>query len=51
MMTAISRHVGWQIPLLALPLMYVVYRSYQLYFRAAEARPSTFLKAKAAAAN
>jgi hypothetical protein len=50
-MTTISRHVGWQIPLLTLPLMYVVHRSYRLYFRAAEAQPSTLLKAKAAAAH
>lgn len=32
MVIAASRDVGWQIPLLALPVMYAIYRSYQLYF-------------------
>jgi hypothetical protein len=32
MVTTASRHVGWQIPLLVLPVMYAIYRSYQLYF-------------------
>ena len=32
MVTAASRHVGWQIPLLVLPVLYAIYRSYQLYF-------------------
>jgi MASE9 len=32
MVTAASRHVGWQVPLLVLPVMYAIYRSYQLYF-------------------
>lgn len=32
MVTAASRHVGWEIPLLALPVMYAIHRSYQLYF-------------------
>ena len=32
MVTAASRHVGWQTPLLVLPVMYGIYRSYQLYF-------------------
>jgi hypothetical protein len=27
-----ARHLGWQVPLLLLPLMYFVYRSYQFYF-------------------
>ena len=49
LMTTISQHLGWQIPLLTLPLMYAIYRSYQLYFRAAEAQPSALLRAKAAA--
>ncbi len=50
-MTTISRHVGWQAPLLALPVMYAVYRSYQLYLRAGGAQGSTVLRAKAAATN
>jgi hypothetical protein len=29
---AVSRNAGWQVPLLALPVMYGVYRSYNLYF-------------------
>jgi hypothetical protein len=32
MVTTASRHLGWQIPLLVLPVMYGIYRSYQLYF-------------------
>jgi hypothetical protein len=32
MVTTVSRHVSWQIPLLVLLAMYAVYRSYQLYF-------------------
>ncbi len=50
LMTTISQHVGWQIPLLTLPVMYAIYRSYQLYFRAAGSQPP-LLRAKAAAAN
>ncbi len=50
-MTTISRHVGWQVPLLTLPVMYGIYNSYRLYFRSSEARASTSLIAKAAAAN
>jgi hypothetical protein len=30
--TAASQYIGWQIPLLVLPVMYAIYRSYQLYF-------------------
>ncbi len=30
--TTASRHVGWQIPLLVLPIVYAIYRSYRLYF-------------------
>lgn len=30
--TAASHLLGWEIPLLVLPVMYAVYRSYQLYF-------------------
>jgi len=32
MATTASRHVGWQIPLVVLSVMYGIYRSYQLYF-------------------
>jgi hypothetical protein len=32
MVTAATRHVGWQIPLLVLAVMYGIYRCYQLYF-------------------
>jgi hypothetical protein len=47
--TAASHFLGWQIPLLMLPVMYGVYRSYRLYFGQAEAavRPSTFARAAA----
>jgi len=38
LVTTASLHIGWQIPLLILPVMYAIYRSYQLYFgRAATA--------------
>jgi hypothetical protein len=40
-MTTLSKHVGWQIPLLTLPVMYGVYNSYRLYFRSTEARAAT----------
>ena len=43
-MTTISRHVGWQIPLLTLPVMYAIYHSYRLYFGVAGAQASTFLR-------
>ena len=32
MVTTASQHVGWQIPLLVLVVMYAIYRSYLLYF-------------------
>ena len=32
MVTTASRHVGWQIPLLVLAVMYGIYRCYQQYF-------------------
>lgn len=51
LMTTVSQHVGWQIPLLALPVMYAVYRSYTLYFREAAVQPAPLLRAKAAAAS
>jgi hypothetical protein len=51
LMTTVSQHIGWQIPVLALPVMYGIYRSYLLYFRRVEAQPSPLLRAKAAAAS
>jgi len=47
--TAASHYVGWQIPVLLLPVMYAVYRSFRLYFGQAEptVRPSTFARAAA----
>ena len=33
--------LGWQVPLLALPALYVIYRSYQSYFREPSLVPST----------
>jgi len=47
--TTASQHWGWQIPLLILPVMYGVYRSYRLYFGRPEisARPSVLAKAAA----
>jgi energy-converting hydrogenase Eha subunit E len=46
MVTTVSRHVGWQVPLLILPAMYAVYRSYQLYFGGAlpQAHPIAMAK-------
>jgi len=46
--TTASQHWGWQVPLFVLPVMYGVYRSYQVYF----GRPETSVRptlAKAAA--
>jgi hypothetical protein len=51
LMTTVSQHFGWQTPLLALPVMYAIYRSYRLYFRGAGAQPAPVLKAKATAAS
>jgi hypothetical protein len=51
LMTTVSQHVGWQIPLVTLPVMYAIYRSYRLYFRAAGAHPAPLLRAKAAVAS
>jgi hypothetical protein len=45
-----SAHMGWQIPLLALPVMYGVYRSFQLYFRSAISSEQTPLMARGASA-
>jgi hypothetical protein len=49
--TAASRHIGWQIPLLALPAMYGVHRSYQLYFARAATEPHPAGLAKRVAAS
>jgi hypothetical protein len=35
MVTIVSQHVGWQAPLAALPVMLLMYRSYQRYFASA----------------
>jgi len=32
MVSTASQHVGWQLPLLTLLVMYGIYRSYQMYF-------------------
>ena len=45
-----SAHVGWQIPLLALPVMYVTYRSYRAYFHNVAQLENTQILAKSAAA-
>jgi hypothetical protein len=47
--TTASQHWGWQVPLCVLPVMYGVYRSYQVYFGWPEtsARPSSLAKAAA----
>jgi len=48
--TAASHRIGWQIPLLVLPVMYGIYRSYDLYFGRAgtPARPIALAKAAGA---
>lgn len=48
MVTVASQHVGWQMPLAVLPVMFFMYRSYQGYFeqKTADVRPM----ARAAAA-
>jgi hypothetical protein len=43
-------HIGWQIPLLALPIMYGVYHSFRLYFRNAVSMENTPLMARSASA-
>jgi len=56
--TAMSQHLGWQMPLVILPVMLLMYRCYRLYFgstpelqRFGPVSPSADLKAKAAGAN
>jgi hypothetical protein len=51
LMTTVSQHGGWLIPLLTLPVMYGIYGSYRLYFQGAGAQPSPLVKARAAAAS
>ena len=46
--TTASHRIGWPIPLLVLPAMYGVYRSYRLYFGQAARASCTVLLAKAA---
>jgi len=48
--TTASYRIGWQVPLLVLPVMYGVYRSYRLYFGQAAKAPCIVLLAKAAGA-
>jgi hypothetical protein len=48
--TTASYRIGWPIPVLVLPVMYGVYRSYRLYFGQAAKAPCTVLLAKAAGA-
>lgn len=51
LVTNASHRMGWQIPLLVSPVMYGVYRSYQLYFGRPETLARPFALAKAAASN
>jgi hypothetical protein len=46
--TTVGQHVGWQIPLLVLPAMYGVFRSYKLYFGGALPLPHPIAMAKSA---
>lgn len=50
MLMAARQHVGWQLPLLALPVMYATYRSFQSYFgrEAAEAQLPSMAKGASA---
>jgi hypothetical protein len=50
MMMAARQHVGWQVPLLALPVMYGTYRCYLTYFGGEAADQISYDMAKAAAA-
>ena len=45
-----SAHVGWQVPLLALPVMYGVYHSFRLYFRHAVSMENAPLMTRSASA-
>jgi hypothetical protein len=48
--TVISQHAGWQAALTVLPVMLMMYRSYQRYFAHTEAIPVSQALAKSAAA-
>jgi hypothetical protein len=48
LVTAASQRIGWQVPLLVLPAMYGVYRSYRLYFSQAAKVADTLTMAHAA---
>jgi hypothetical protein len=52
MTNVVSHHFGWQAALLAFPVMYLIYRSYRLYFgHVAEAlRPAQMVRAAGAGA-
>jgi hypothetical protein len=50
MVMAARQQVGWQLPLLLLPVSYGIYRSYQMYFAASAAELSSLNAAKATAA-
>jgi hypothetical protein len=50
MMIAARQHVGWQVPLLALPVMYGTYRSYRTYFEPETADQTSHGMTKTAAA-
>jgi len=50
LVTTASHRIGWQIPLLVLPTMYGVNKSYRLYFGRAEALARPIASAKAAGA-
>jgi hypothetical protein len=45
MMLAARQHVGWHVPLVVLPLMYGIYRSYQTYFGRESAQALSMAKA------
>jgi len=53
MVAVVSQHVGWQAPLAVLPVMLLMYRSYQRYFesRTETSRPAPEQFARAAAAS
>ncbi len=50
LVTAVSQRIGWQVPLLVLPAMYGVYRSYRSYFSQAATITAPVAMAKAAGA-
>jgi hypothetical protein len=48
LVTTASHHIGWQVPLLVLSVMYGVYRSYRLHFGRAVQAPQNLALAKSA---